>query len=78
MPDFVCNTSPFQYLHWLGQLDLLPALTKQVLVPPAVVAELAAGRALGLDLPDPAALGWVTVRRAVSTPVSPVEGEVTC
>lgn len=76
MPEIICNTSPFQYLHWLGQLNLLPALAKQVLVPPAVVAELAAGRGLGLDLPDPATLAWVTVQRPVSTPVLPLLAEL--
>jgi hypothetical protein len=51
-----------QYLHQVGRLSLLPALLGHVLVPPAVVSELSAGRALGVDLPDPAGLAWVTVR----------------
>lgn len=76
MPEVICNTSPFQYLHWLGQLELLPTLVKHVLVPPAVVSELATGRALGLDLPDPAGLSWVTVQRPASSPVLPLLAEL--
>jgi len=37
-----------------------------VIVPPAVVAELAEGRALGMNLPDLTLFNWVTVRRPVS------------
>lgn len=62
MAEFVCNTSPLQYLHQVGLLGLLPDLAGTILVPPAVVAELAAGRSLGVDLPDLSALGWVAVR----------------
>ena len=35
-----------QYLHQLGLLHLLPQLAERVLVPQAVVEELAVGRAL--------------------------------
>ena len=37
-----------------------------MIVPPAVVAELAEGRALGMNLPDLTLFNWVTVRRPVS------------
>jgi predicted nucleic acid-binding protein len=37
-----------------------------VVVPPAVVDELAEGRALGMNLPDLTLFDWVTVRRPVS------------
>jgi len=37
-----------------------------VILPPAVVAELAEGRALGMNLPDLTLFNWVTVRRPVS------------
>lgn len=30
MPEIICNTSPFQYLHQTEQLHLLPALARQV------------------------------------------------
>jgi hypothetical protein len=67
MPDqrrvAVANTSPLMYLHQCGLIDLLPKLYPEVLVPPAVVQELANGRALGFDLPDPTAYRWVRVVR---------------
>lgn len=62
MPEIISNTSPFQYLHQLGLLDLLPSLFGSITVPPAVVEELEAGRALGLDLPNLSSLNWVIVR----------------
>jgi predicted nucleic acid-binding protein len=66
LPDVICNTSPIQYLHQLELLHILRALAGGVIVPPAVVDELAEGRALGVNLPDLTALDWVTVRRPVS------------
>ena len=51
-----------QYLHQVGLLMIMPSLVGHVLIPPAVDAELAVGRSLGLDLPDPARLDWVTIR----------------
>jgi hypothetical protein len=68
LAKIICNTSPFQYLHQSGQLELLATLAERVFVPPAVVMELAAGRALGLDLPTPEALPWVTVDTPRSLP----------
>src|SRR5947209_825243 len=50
-----------QYLHQVGLLSIIPALVGPVLIPPAVDAELAVGRSLGLNLPDPATLAWVTL-----------------
>ncbi len=63
MPELVCDTSPFQYLHQLGQLDLLPKLAGRVIVPPAVIKELDVGRSAGHDVPSPGAFAWVEVRR---------------
>jgi predicted nucleic acid-binding protein len=62
LAESVCNTSPLQYLHQVGLINLLPALAGHILVPPAVVAELAVGRARGLNLPDPTAQSGFTVR----------------
>jgi uncharacterized protein len=62
----ICNTSPFQYLHQLGVLDLLPALLGTVTVPPAVVDELSVGRKNGVSLPDLSRLHWITVVDPVS------------
>jgi predicted nucleic acid-binding protein len=45
LPEVICNTSPLQYLHQLGQLNVIKALAGHLTVPPAVVAELAEGRA---------------------------------
>ncbi len=71
MPEVFSNTSPLQYLHQAGQLAILPALVGRVFVPPAVVAELSAGRAKGVDLPDVGNLIWVNVREPFSLPALP-------
>lgn len=72
MPEIISNTSPLQYLHQLGVLDILPKLVTTVTVPPAVEEELAAGRALGLNLPHLQSLGWITVRRPSSAAALPL------
>jgi predicted nucleic acid-binding protein len=72
LPEVISNTSPMQYLHQLGLLHLLPALVSQVILPPAVVVELAAGRSRGINLPDPANLQWVAVRQPISAPALPL------
>ena len=72
MPDVICDTSSIQYLYQLGLLHVLPALAEEVIVPPAVVEELAAGRALGVSLPDLTALEWVVIRRPTSEPALPL------
>lgn len=41
-------------------------------MPPAVVAELAAGRQLGLRLPDPTALDWITIQPPASLAALPL------
>jgi hypothetical protein len=66
LPNVICNTSPIQYLYQLDLLHILRSLAGDVIVPPAVVDELAEGRALGMSLPDLTALDWITVRRPVS------------
>jgi len=72
LPEVICNTSPLQYLHQVGLLHILPSLARPVIIPASVVDELAAGRALGLDLPDPAGLEWITVQTPHSAPVLPM------
>lgn len=60
MPEVVIsNTSPLQYLHQLGYLQLLPRFYQQIQIPQAVIDELAAGRELGVPLPDPGKLDWL-------------------
>lgn len=72
MPDVICDTSPFQYLHQLELLHLLPALAGQIIVPPAVVDELAVGRARGVALPDVEVLDWIRIRRPIATSALPL------
>jgi predicted nucleic acid-binding protein len=70
LADVIVNASPLQYLHQVGQLALFQKLFGRIIVPEAVVAELAAGRQLGVSLPEPEALKWVDLR----SPASPVSG----
>lgn len=72
MPEIICDTSPIQYLYQLKLLHILPTLAQRVIVPPAVVDELAAGRALGVSLPDLDVLNWVVIRRPISALALPL------
>ena len=72
MPEAICDTSVLQYLHQLGKLDLLHQLIGRVIVPPAVVDELAVGRERGLNLPDPERINWIEVRSPSSAPALPL------
>lgn len=83
MPKIICNTSPLQYLYQLGLLDIIPKLSKPVLVPPAVVEEIERGRGYGISLPDINALDWIEVKSPDSriassliTDIGPGETEV--
>ena len=76
MREFICNTSPFQYLHQLGALEILRDLTGGVIAPPSVQAELDAGRRAGHELPDLTRLDWVSLRRPQSTPVLPLAADL--
>jgi len=66
LPEVICNTSPLQYLHQIGQLSILPALAGSIIVPPSVQIELDAGMAKGLDLPKLENLSWVRIRAPIS------------
>lgn len=66
MPKIICNTSPLQYLHQLKQLHLMPSLAGRIIIPPAVVDEIAAGIAWGIDLPDLQALDWLDIQPPLS------------
>ena len=70
MPEIICNTSPLQYLHQIGQLSIIPALVGSIIVPPAVLIELDAGIAKGLDLPQPETLKWVRIKAPISAKVA--------
>ena len=66
MPEVICNTSPLQYLHQIGQLSILPALIGSIIVPPAVLVELDAGIEKGLDLPQLEDLRWIRIQEPIS------------
>ena len=72
MADIVCNTSPLQYLHQLGQLELLQQLCGEIIVPTAVVDELRVGRESGIDVPDPESIDWMDIQTPESTAVLPL------
>jgi predicted nucleic acid-binding protein len=76
MPEVIVDTSPLQYLHQLGLLDLLPFFYGNVLVPEAVVREIAMGRAQGIFLPDLEDLPWIQVRRVVGQAVLPLVSDL--
>lgn len=67
MADVFCNTSPLQYLHQVGHLELLPMLYKRVQVAEAVVAELGEGISGGIVLPELEELPWATMRAVSKT-----------
>src|SRR5262245_27366627 len=70
MPETVIsNTSPLQYLYQVGQLALLPRLYQQVITPPAVAQEVAAGAALGVALPVLPEVAWLQVQEPSATQV---------
>lgn len=53
-------------------LHLLPQLAGTIIVPPAVVDEIAVGRDLGVKLPDLSTLEWVQVRHPASEQALPL------
>ena len=65
----VSNTSPLYYLGALGRLDLLRQIYQHIVVPPAVVAELKAGKAGGHPAPLPEDVSWIEIRSAQSESV---------
>jgi predicted nucleic acid-binding protein len=67
LPEVICNTSPLQYLHQIGLLDIIHSLAGSIIVPPFVVAELYAGIEKGLDLPQPENIEWVRIQAPIST-----------
>jgi len=69
MPETVSTTSPIQYLHQAGFLELLPLLYGTIVIPEAVARELAEGRAAGVALPDPSRLAWMSIERAAEKEV---------
>jgi predicted nucleic acid-binding protein len=76
LPEFICNTSPLQYLHQLGWLKILPALTGRVVIPPAVADELSKGGAAGWDVPDVCSLPWIRIQVPASAPALPLASDL--
>jgi len=72
MAETICNTSPLQYLFQVDLLDLLPSLYGEVIVPEAVLVEIADGRRQGVVLPDIESLPWAQVGRAKEQALLPI------
>ncbi|MBW1918487.1 MAG: DUF3368 domain-containing protein [Deltaproteobacteria bacterium] len=72
MPEIICNTSPLQYLHQIGLLQLLPKMVGRIIIPAAVQEELDQGRRLGIDLPDIDTLPWLAIRQPLSVAALPL------
>jgi len=68
MAEHISNTSPLLYLHRAGELDILPCLYHEIVVPAQVQAELREGRRLGFDVPDTDALPWIRIEETVPVP----------
>ena len=76
MPEVIVDTSPLQYLYQLGLLDLLPDFYREILIPESVVREIAAGRALGVSLPELSTLPWIKVRAVAGLAVLPLVSDL--
>jgi len=85
MPEVltISNTSPLLYLNLINRLDLLHQLYGEVVIPPAVAAELSAGAEQGDVVPDPSAIPWLRIAPVQSqalipalTDLGPGEAEV--
>lgn len=78
MPEAIADTSALIFLHQLGRIELLEAFYGRVLVPAAVVAELAGG-APGSPAPPLERLPWIVSQSVATTLVPPSDlgtGEV--
>lgn len=73
MPErlVIANTSPLFYLHQIGHLEVLRALYRHIVIPPAVQAELAAGGKAGFATPDISQAEWIEVKRVRSQVLIP-------
>ncbi|MFL6233097.1 MAG: DUF3368 domain-containing protein [Thermoanaerobaculia bacterium] len=76
MPEVIVDTSPLQYLHQLGLLDLLPDFYGEILIPESVVREIAAGHALGVALPELKTFPWIKVRKVAGLAVLPLVSDL--
>jgi len=76
LPNIIVNTSPIQYLYQTHLLHLLPTLYDNIILPQAVVNELATGISLGVNLPDITTMPWIKVQSAKSTAILPLVTEL--
>jgi uncharacterized protein len=76
LAEIICNTSPLQYLHQLGAIELLHTIVGRVTVPEAVLQELLVGKAVGIDVPDISGLDWMEIRRPASERVLPLVNDL--
>lgn len=63
MAETICNTSPIQYLHQTGLLNLLPAVYGRITIPQAVLLEINEGHRGGVMLPWTESLPWIDVKQ---------------
>src|SRR5206468_4213816 len=70
----VADTSPLQYLHQIGYLDLLAILFKTILIPDAVTSELRQGISKGFDLPQCETLPGFVISSPTAGPIDLTEG----
>lgn len=66
------NTSPLLYLHQTGRLDLLKRIYETVHLAPAVLSELRAGAALGVSVPEPQKVDWLSLSTVRDTSLLPL------
>lgn len=76
MPEVICNTSPLQYLHQVGCLELLHELAGTVTVPSAVCSELAAGLERDVELPNVREITWIKIADPISAPALPLAADL--
>lgn len=71
-PLTISNTSPLLYLHLIQHLSILQKLYQQVVIPPAVAAELAVGGSQGINVPDPHQIDWFRIEAVQAPQLIPV------
>ena len=76
MPEIISNTSPLQYLHQCGVLDILCVMYGRIVVSTAVADELEEGRKRGVVLPDLRTLPWITVKTPRNVKRLPLASEL--
>ncbi len=76
MSLIICNTSPLQYLHQLGLMNVFRRLTGNIIVPPAVIEEIEEGYLQNIDLPKVSSLSWISIRSPISMSALPLVNDL--